>query len=220
MASRRRGRVFRTLALATLVALPLAACSSALSPSPEPAPTTGEPQSSQPDGKYSETQVEDYDAFESDDVKDAPSRGDNTTPRHDATPPRYEPEPLWPESGEIDFPATLGDFTHSSQTSRYSNSVTTIYTDYSYQILSVTVGEDFHGYNNRLESYSNLQYSGGAVCGSDNTQSNAEIAWMTCFMVGSDGYLAVTAYATSEINMSELAGYTDELYRALTAQAR
>lgn len=216
MARSRGGRTFRVLALLTLATLPLAACSSAVSPDVSP-PTGPAPQSDKSPLKERELTPQDRDPDGSE--GEALEREDGSTPRHDATPPRYEPEPLWPASGPLEFPGRLGPFDHSSQTSEYSNFVTTIYTDTNYQILSVTVGSDYFGYNSRLENYDNLQYSGAAVCGTDNTQSNSEIAWTTCFMVGSDGYVAVTAYATSKVDMTELAGYAEDLYRALTDNA-
>ncbi|WP_293694904.1 hypothetical protein [uncultured Agrococcus sp.] len=212
--SRRRAWALATMLLAGFV---LSACSSAPTfVNQDPAPTAEDVPNSQPEVTKDSGLPPESEYLPDEEDSDGLSRADNSTPRHDATPPRYEPDRIWPDSLMIEFPDALGDFTHSSQITHYSNFVTTIYTSPDYQILSVTVAQDYVGYNNRLASYDNLRYVGPAVCGTDNSQSSTEIAWYTCFMVGDDGYIAVTAYSTSGITTQELAGYTEDLYRELT----
>lgn len=205
MAGGRRGRGLRALALLAVVCFPLAACSALPEESAERPPPAEQPHSS----SYSAKEGEDHEEHDE-------SFTDDSTPQHDGSPPQYEPAALWPAEGQIELPENLGDYQLAAEPVVSSTIVTTIYSDSSYQLLSITIGSDYRGYNNRLENYDNLTYVGQAVCGDDSTQASTEIAWATCFMVGSDGYLAVTAYATSETDRAELSSYADDLYRALT----
>ncbi|MGO3757836.1 MAG: hypothetical protein ACTJGQ_03130 [Agrococcus casei] len=141
------------------------------------------------------------------------------TPDHMGMPPPYEPQPLWPESGVVEFPHEVGDgFTGGTDVNVTTFFVSSVYTDNDYNLLSVRVADNFYGYNARDYSYSNLHYVDGVLCGGNGGSSESEIYSRTCWIIGTDGETWMTSYS-ADISYEDLAGYLRVVHDALVANA-
>lgn len=134
-------------------------------------------------------------------------------PDHGETPPPHQPQPIW-HDGAAEFPQMLGGYTLTGESARLSESMTRLYTGPDYRILTVTIAQQYRGYNARLDTYDDLRLVGSAVCGTDSRHAN-DIAWRTCFMVAADGFVSITAYSAADISTAELAHLTERLYSTL-----
>ncbi|MGO3226262.1 MAG: hypothetical protein ACTIKK_05920 [Agrococcus casei] len=142
-----------------------------------------------------------------------------TTPDHMGMPPQYEPQPLWPASGVVEFPHEVGDgFTGGTDINVNSFFVSSVYTDDNYNLLSVRVADNFYGYNGRDYGYSNLHYVDGVLCGGNGGSSGTEIYSRTCWIIGTDGETWMTSYS-ADISYEDLSGYLQVVHESLVANA-
>ena len=129
-----------------------------------------------------------------------------------------EAQPIWPD-GDLALPSAIGDYRQVGDLAVEREGVTALYTKPDYRMLSATVSRSADGYGARLRPNDGLQHIGSVACGTDVTQPEGDIAWRTCVVVASDGFVSLTAYSTGDVTVAELAQLTEQLYDALAAEA-